>query len=83
MIILICETAVYQCTVHLQPLQSPKRLKEWTVNTVNELFMTLKENDLDIHQVANKIYSIYSIYSVSGDSLLVKTNFIMDLQLID
>jgi|OpeIllAssembly_1097287.scaffolds.fasta_scaffold111159_2 hypothetical protein len=83
MIILICETAVYQFTVHLQPLQSPKRLKEWTVNTVNELFVTLKENDVDIQLVANRIYSIYSIYSFSGDSWLVKTNFIMDRQLID
>lgn len=83
MIVLYCETAIYEFTVHLQHLQSPERLNEWTVNTVNEFFVTLKENDLDIHQVANKIYSIYSIYSVSGDSLLVKTNFIMDLQLID
>ena len=48
MVLLYCETAIYEFTVHLQHLQSPERLKEWTVNTVNELFVTLKENDVDI-----------------------------------
>lgn len=83
MIIIYCETVIYEFTVHIQHLQSPERLNEWTVNTVKELFVSYEKNDVDIDLVSNSIYSIYSIYNTPGENLLLKVNIIIDRQLLD